>query len=227
MSIVVKKFRMHLKKEPFLLKKSLDLLDEKGLPGYKIIEKKKIQNPHVLEELGTKDYIQWILEDIDEPADSPVRNYSLFITYYGLPDRVPHVPEECYAGVGHQRLNAESMILIINNGLFSQKIPAKQLVFSRKSQNFWQGETKFSVLYLFNVNGVYANSRQDARLVLNKNIFGRHSYFCKVEWNFFNDSNYRTSPKKEQAFEASEKLLSVILPVLEKEHWPEYDDLNP
>jgi hypothetical protein len=212
-----------VEKEPMPLKKSLDLLDEKALAPYKVVSKPKITNQEVLESLGTEDYIQWILEDSEVASDtSPVRKCSLFITYYALPDRVPHVPEECYTGVGHQRLTSDSMTFEINKEGIVEKIPARYLVFARTSSNYWGMDTKFPVLYLFNVNEVYANSREDARFALNKNIFSKYSYFSKVEWKFYNTRfGKRIYPGKEEAITASQKLLSVILPILEKEHWPD------
>ncbi|MHC4084712.1 MAG: hypothetical protein ACYSU3_07240, partial [Planctomycetota bacterium] len=52
-------------------------------------------------------------------------------------------------------------------------------------------------------------------------IFSKYSYFSKVEWKFFNIRfNKLIYPGKEEAIAASQKLLSVILPILEKEHWP-------
>ena len=71
----------------------------------------KIENQEVVKELGTKDYIQWIIEDSNAPLDSSVRKCFLFITYYPLPDKVPHVPEECYAGAGFQKITQTSVIL--------------------------------------------------------------------------------------------------------------------
>ncbi len=210
-----------VKKEPFPLKKSLDLLDEKALAPYKVTSKQKITNQEVIESLGTEDYIQWILEDPEQAVDSAVHKCSLFITYYGLPDRVPHVPEECYTGGGHQRLASDSVTLEINIEDSTRKIPARYLVFASTDSNFWGLDTKFPVLYLFNVNEVYANSRDDVRFALNKHIFSRYSYFSKVEWKFFNTRlNKPFYPNKEEAITASKKLLSVILPVLEREHWP-------
>jgi hypothetical protein len=210
-----------VKKEPFPLKKSLDLLDEKALAPYSIISKPKITNHETIESLGTEDYIQWILEDPEEAADSPVHKCSLFITYYGLPDRVPHVPEECYTGVGHQRLTSDSVIFEINRNDTIRKIPAKYLVFASTNSDYWGMDTKFPILYLFNVNKVYANSREDVRFTLNKHVFSKYSYFSKVEWKFFNNRfNKLMYPSKEEAIAASQKLLSVILPILEKEHWP-------
>jgi hypothetical protein len=220
-SVAIKSFGIYLKKEPLPLKKPLDLLDEKGLAHYKVVSKDKIESEEIIKSLGTKDYIQWVLEDLDAPANSDVRCCSLFITYYGLPDKVPHVPEECYMGSGFQRLASDSVTL----GLGTQKIPARYLVFTSTGSDQWQKSTKFSVLYFFKVNKDYVDSREDARLVLNKNIRGKHSYFCKVEWKFFNPGlgakgqGRGAYPTKEEAVMASQKLLSVILPILEKEHW--------
>ena len=210
-----------VKKEQLLLKKSLDLLDEKALAPYKVLKKSKITNQETIESLGTEDYIQWILEDPEQAVDSPVQKCSLFITYYGLPDRVPHVPEECYTGGGHQRLTSDSVEFEIYNEESTRLIPARYLVFASTNSNFWGLDTKFSVQYLFYVNKVYANSRDDVRFALNKHIFSKYSYFSKVEWKFFNTRfNKPFYPNKEETITASQKLLNVILPILEREHWP-------
>jgi hypothetical protein len=217
--------RVHVEKVPFPLKKSLDLLDENGLTPYKVISKERIRNEEIIKSLGTEHYIQWVLEDTDTAVDSAVCKCSLFITYYEIPDKVPHVPEECYIGSGHQRLASDSVTFEINQDGYERKIPGRQLVFEDTSSNYRGMNTKFSVFYLINVKGSissgYRSSREGARWLLNKNIFSKYVYFCKVEWNFLNRSGARTYPKKEEAVTASEKLLGVILPVLEKEHWPD------
>jgi hypothetical protein len=230
MSIAVKSFGVYLKNEPLPLRKSLDLLGEKGLPFYKVISKEKIPYEETVKGLGTEHYIQWILEDANATTDSRTRYCSLFITYYELPDIVVHVPEECYMGSGYQRLASESLTVdcqsVVDNRKFS--VPARYLVFADTASDHWRSETKFPVLYLFNVNGDYANSRENTRMILNKNIFGKYSYFCKVEWSFFNTrfsaagqpGGVKSYPSREQAVAASQKLLSVILPILEQEHWP-------
>jgi len=218
-SIAVKRFGVYLKKEPLPLKKSLDLLDEKQLAPYQVMEKRKIQNEEIVKELGTEDYIQWILEDPNVAADSSVRRCLLFITYYQLPDRVPHVPEECYAGSGYQRLSTDSVTFKINVNGLDKTIHGKYLVFGDAKSNFLLGGRTFPVIYLFKVNGEYASSRDEARIALNKNIFRRSSYFSKIELVF---NQTFVAPEKEQAVTASEKLLSVILPILEREHWPDW-----
>jgi hypothetical protein len=215
MSVAIKNFGLYLKKEPLPLKKSLDLIDENDLASYRVISKHKIENEEIIGALGTEDYIQWILED-----DSMAEKFMLFITYYRLPDRVPHVPEECYAGGGFQRLASEGVTLeISNNDGVKRKLGAKYLVFGSAKADPWRKCEKFPVLYLFRVNGEYASSREEARIALNKNLFRKSSYFCKVEMVF---NQMLIPPKKEQVINMGEKFLNVILPVLETKHWPDW-----
>jgi len=208
-------------KEPLPLKNPLDLLDEKDLSPYKVISKAKIENKQIVKELGTEDYIQWVLEDTDISADSAVRRMLLFITYYELPDRVPHVPEECYTGGGYERLSSEGITLVVdNNAGFRKNIQGKCLTFGTTKSNIWQSQGKFPVLYFFNVNGDYTGSREEARIALNKNIFSEFSYFSKVEMAF---NQNPVTVNKEEALAAGQKLLCVILPILEAKHWPDWE----
>jgi hypothetical protein len=57
-----------------------------------------------------------------------------------------------------------------------------------------------------------------------KNLFGKYSYFSKVEWDFSGRSGHGTKirPNQDEIVEASEKLLNVLVPLLEKEHWPDW-----
>jgi hypothetical protein len=220
MSVAIKSFGVYLKKEPLPLKKSFELMVENDLAPYKVISKRKIEDVEIIAALGTEDYIQWILEDTEVEDNSTAEKFVLFITYYQLPDRVPHVPEECYAGGGFQRLASDSVTLEINNNAgVKRKLGAKYLVFGSLNADPWRRSEKFPVLYLFRVNGEYASSREEARIALNKNLFRKSSYFCKVELVF---NQTLIPPKKEQVIKAGEKLLSVILPVLETKHWPDW-----
>jgi len=218
LSFTIKGLGMYLKKEPLPLKKSLDLLDETKLAPYKVLSKSKIQNQDMIKTLGTEDYIQWVLDDSEAPVDSPVRRVMLFITYYERPDRVPHVPEECYTGGGFQRLATETVEFEINKPGFNRSIGGKYLVFGSPESDFLQGGNKFPVIYFFRVNGEYAANRDEARMALNKNLFSKYSYFCKVELAYHQTPD---APTKNEATRASEKLLAVILPILETEHWPD------
>ena len=221
MSVAMKKLGIIFEKEPLPLKKSLEFLVESNLAPYKLVQERKIENEDILKALGTEDYIQWVLEDTELAANSPVQRCLLFITYYELPDRVPHVPEECGIGGGFQNLGSEAITFEINNSSdFEARIPAKYLVFGPKKSNLWQSSIRIPILYFFKVNGQYAGNRQQARIALNKNLFGKYSYFCKVELVFNVGS---VAPSKEEAVTASEKLLAVILPILEQEHWPDWE----
>lgn len=223
MSMTMKRLGIILKKEPLPLRKSLDLLDEGDLGPFRVVPPKlKIENKDVLRALGTKDYIQWVLEDSEEAVGSPVKRCLLFITYYRLADRVPHVPEECWTGGGYQKLRSEGVTFEINDKIsFEANISAKYLVFGPKKTSLWQNRVRIPSLYFFRVNGQYAGSREQARIALNKNLLGESSYFCKVELVFNRSS---AVPGKEAAVRASEKLLAVILPILEREHWPRWEE---
>jgi hypothetical protein len=218
MSVAKKQLGLYLKKEPLPLKKPLDSMDEAKLAPYRVAAKLSIENKEVLKKLGTQDYIQWVLEDSRVPVDSAVRNVLLFITYYELPDRVPHVPEECYAGSGYRRLATDSVALQAGAPGHIRTIPGRYLLFGASAGDVLEGGGQFPVLYLFRVNGEYAGDRDNARLALNRNLFSKHAYFCKIELAF---NQGHIAPAKAAAVEASERLLSVILPILEQEHWPD------
>lgn len=228
-----------LKKDPIELRKSFDLMDETALSPYKVVDKRKVENKEILESLGTEDYIQWELEDTEAGKYSPIRYCSLFITYYGKPDRVPHVPEECYIGSGNQQKESESISLAISNDVggedssdgnsdaFDKKIKVKRLVFEPSSSDIGRSSSKFSRLYFFRVNGGYANDRMGVREIMGRNLFGKYSFFSKVEWQFFGKGyGTMTHPKEEEIVKASKKMLSVVLPVLENEHWPDWNELK-
>lgn len=220
MSAAVKMAGIYLKKEPLPLKKSLSDLDKSNLAPYKVVEKSKIENQDVLNTLGTEDYIQWTLEDTSAPAESKMRFCTLFITYYSLPDIVPHRPEECYIGGGLQGIKFETVTLRAIQGVYEREIKTRYLVFADTKAESSLSGASFPILYTFNANGKYGD-RDDVRRALNKNLFGKFSYFSKVEWKFYNIVPGRTIyPNKQEAIAASEKLMSVILPVLEKEYWP-------
>jgi hypothetical protein len=218
MSMTERLLGLYLEKEPLPLKKPLSSMDEAKLAPYLVTGKLSIENKDVLKKLGTGDYIQWILEDPRVPVDSAARKVLLFITYYELPDRVPHVPEECYAGSGYPRLSKDSIVFQAGAPGQIQHISGTYLLFGASAGNVLQGGGQFPVLYLFRVNGQYAGNRDDARLALNRNLFSKHAYFCKIELAF---NQGDVAPAKAAAVEASERLLSVVLPILEQDHWPD------
>ena len=230
-TMVIEWFDVQLEKVPFELQQSLMLLDESAFGPYKVVRKDTITSQDTLKELGTEEYIQWELEDSETNEGSPVRYCSLFITYYKRPDRVPHVPEECYAGRGNQQLGRESITLYVpskeSSNSNKRQIASRYLVFARNSGNIWAPNSKFSVFYVFNVNNEYANDRTEVRKILGANLFGKYSYFSKIEWSFYGRMlGNMIIPTKKDSIQASEKLLSYVLPVLEEEHWPDWAEAN-
>ncbi len=226
-TVIIQKLGVFLTKEPVPLQHPLDDLNEAALAPYVVKDKAIIQNRDVLESLGTDEYIQWILEDSEAEPSSPTRYCSLFITYYtGNPDMVPHVPDECYVGGGNSRAKAEQPSLEIPT-LDNLKVPFQYVVFEQVGKDISQGNVQFSVQYLFHANGKYCGSRTETRKTLGQNFFSKYSYFAKVEWKFYGiDSFGMTYPDKEQTLTASAKLLSAVLPELEKNHWPDWEAIN-
>ncbi len=232
MSFMKSYLNVQMIKKALPLRKILDLINEKDLGAYTVAQKQKIKNQDLLDALGTNEYIQWILEDTEAKKTGPLRYCSLFITYYtGNPDRIPHVPEECFFGGGNQRFEMKDITFTINQeaehgtGIKMQenKIPARYIIFGKKEADLWQGSDKFPVFYTFKVNGTYKGNRTGARLALMSNIRGKYSYFSKIEWQFYNVVlGRKIYPEKEDAIVASKKFLSVILSILERDHWPDW-----
>ncbi|MCU0916409.1 MAG: EpsI family protein [Planctomycetes bacterium] len=220
MSLATRWLGVYLQKEPLPLKKPLDTLDESRLAPYQVTARIPIENEDLRRSLGTEDYIQWRLEDPRESFESPVRKLLLFITYYRRPDRVPHVPEECYTGGGYQRLATSAVAFRVGASDDPHMIPGRYLLFEKTTPDIGPAATQFPVLYLFRVSGEYAGSRDEARMALNQGLFRRQAYFCKIELVF---NQAPAAPAREAAAAASEKLLGVLLPLLEQEHWPDLE----
>ncbi len=222
---VIKHLGISLKKEPLPLKNPLSTLDKFPLIPYKVVDKQTIENPDVIETLGTEDYIQWILEDTSAGQLDKTRYCNLFVTYYSAIDVVPHTPEICYIGGGLQQVSSDEVMLNIKSASPEandlRQIGTRYIGFASTSSDLLAGDTTFPVLYIFSVNGQYCSGRDQTRRILNKNLFGKFSYFSKVEWKFYGNNFGRVIyPDKKEAVEASEKLLKVILPILEQQCWP-------
>jgi len=217
LSGTVESLGLVLNKDPLPLQRPLDQMDESGLAPFRVVARPRIEDPDVLRRLGTTDYIQWVLEDAESGMAGPVRSVLVFVTYYGLPDRVPHVPEECYLGGGYQRLTTDQVSLSLDGPGDPETLAARYLVFGPTGAGHTIGVSDVPVLYLFRVNGRYAADRDEVRAVLNRNLFGRHSYFSKVELAFTGDVG---TPSKADVLREGQRLLARLLPILERDHWP-------
>lgn len=225
-SVVIEKLGFHFVKLPIPLKKPFSEMDEKRLEPYKVVNKQKITNRDVVESLGTEEYLQWTIEDPDVAENSPVRYCSLFVTYYtGNPDMVPHVPDECYTGGGNRLISAKTLSAAVAGR--TKPVDFQYLLFGYTDKKGMGNEIEFSVQYLFRANNIYAGNRTETRTILGSNFFGKYSYFCKVEWKFFGQSyGSLTYPNQEDTVKATEKMLSRTLPILEEDHWPDWEKAN-
>ena len=203
-----------------------DEMNDAVLAPFVLKNNMRIQNRDVVESLGTEEYMQWLLEDTEAKPNSPTRYCSLFITYYtGNPDMVPHVPDECYVGGGNTRESAET-VTIKGSRPDGEGLDFQYLVFKNVDRQTMR-EEKFSVQYFFHANGDYCSNRTDTRLKLGSNWFSKYSYFCKVEWKFSGVGSFGPIyPDKQQTLDASAKLMKVLLPELEKNHWPDWKKIN-
>jgi hypothetical protein len=217
MSAIERAMGLVFSKQPLPLRTSLDQLAPEALAPYRVGERFTIEDPDLLRSLGTRDYIQWVLEDPRRRVSDPAREVLLFVTYYARPDRIPHVPEECYLGNGFQRLATDTVTLHIPVSGETRVVHARSLLFGPAHASLWARAAQVPVVYLFRVNDVYVSSREEARLALNRNLFGQASYFAKVEL-VFNRAAGTLSVAQAQA--AAQDILSVVLPILEQDHWP-------
>jgi hypothetical protein len=220
LEVAAEKMKWHFRKEAVPLRKSLDDLDAAKLAPYKLLRADKIQNKEVEAELGTKDYIQWYLEDPTVNEKDPGRFLLLFITYYtGEPDKVPHVPEVCYQGGGSLvEKREDTEISIPGKAGQSERIPIR--VLEMDMPGTWNAENR-TVIYFFGVNGDYLNDRNQVRRRLN-NLRDRYAYFSKVEVSFINSRPGDT----EKLVGDMERFCQKLMPVLREEHWPDWDALT-
>jgi hypothetical protein len=212
----------HFRKLEVPLRKSLDDIDESKLVSYRVVQKSKIENKEVEEELGTTNYIQWVLEDTEAEQSDPTRFAILFVTYYtGNPDKIPHVPDWCYVGGGGVvEKKGNTKIKVPGIGLASREDELPVRVLEVLASGGIIGRQKRIVTYFFSVNGKYACTRTDVRLIQN-NWRDKFAYFSKVEITFAGEK----AITPEQSLAAVEKLCRVVVPVLWSEHWPDWSAL--
>jgi hypothetical protein len=202
-------------KERLDLKVPLEELNQKKIEPYRLVGSDRIQKEEV-EALGTEEYIRWRLENTSVSRNDPLRHATLFVTYYsGQPDQVPHVPEECFLGGGYQQLGADEKTVHISQ--MGVDVPVRVLTFRKDSAI--AADWSPTVVYLFSVNGRFVDSRDAVRLYLS-NPFERFGYFSKVEVTFGRPGE---GPKGSLVvLKAAESLLDKVLPVLVKDHWPDW-----
>jgi len=214
----------HLRKASLALRKSLDGLDPNKLTPYEVVSRQKIENEAIEEALGTQDYIQWQLVNPQLDSRNPFYSGNLFITYYtGNPDKVPHVPDWCYAGSGGSvEKKHEVYITAPDCGAEDRNDRVRVRVLEIKIPH--RGMSGFSrriVSYVFSVNGDYACTRTEVRLK-QRNWRDRYAYFSKVEIWFDQGAEASFS----ENLTALEDVYQKVLPMLYSDHWPDWEAAN-
>ena len=196
MSVATQKLGLYLKKEPLPLKKPLDAMDAAKLAPYRVVTKHKIENAgHPASRSGPRTTSNGFWRTRASRSAVPYGSCSCSSRTIGSPDRVPHVPEECYTGGGYQRLNTDA-VASRSAADGERAIPGRYLRFEQDGPAISRWPcSSFPSCICFASTGNTPGSRDDARMALNKNIFRKHSYFCKIEL-VFNQSS-RCSPAGE------------------------------
>jgi len=201
-------------KLPLPLKSRLSALDESLLLPYRVVDR-IILDSTMTESLGTSEYINWILEDTSLPKNHPLRLVTFLVTYYtGANKMVLHKPDVCYYGAGYQpaQPHEESVVQIKTLGEANQQVPIRVLTFSKTQIH---NERKISVIYNFHCNGHFVANSLNVRIMVNS-LTNTFSYFSKVEASF-------PRATREQNIEGVAKLFDLVLPVLIRDHWPDFD----
>ncbi len=223
---------IQFRKEPLNLKTPLDRLQKEKLAPYGLWRPGTLP-PDMLDELGTEEYIQWEIDDPYRPDDGALRDLSnnpnwltenwpwrisLFVTYYtGKPNQVPHVPEVCYAGSGHELVRQYFDTVVIPRAGGDKTIEVQVLEFRR--QGGLLGPSERLVIYTFHANGQFRRARRAVQLAVSDPL-SKYAYFSKLETSMDIGRGYAS---KDQALEAGKRLLRVVVPVLLEDHWPDWE----
>jgi len=202
------------KKLPLPLKKSLDEISDVELAPFRIVGRKELP-PTVIEALDTSHYVILDIEDTGVPADDPLRRAQLFVTYYSTSEHlVLHTPDVCALGAGYQpaQPHENTTIRVENVGVVPLSVPVRVCTFV--STNVFGGN-KNTIIYTFYCNGSFTATANRVRLMIN-DPRTTYAYFSKVEVSF-------PRATREESVEGVGKLLGRVLPVLIRDHWPDFE----
>jgi len=200
--------KLYLIKKAAPLRRQLDDMSTGAVSPWLVRERIPIPD-EVIEELGTKLYIQWIIENPVSQGPPWARSASLFVTYYtGVQDQVPHVPEECVGQSGAGQTETRDIEFALADG---KKYRARRLVFATP-----RGRGFSIIYYLFLVNGDIYCDRDDVRLRAGRPS-EQYLYYSKIELSF-RSLDSEAPPEMDRT---AERLLNQVISVMMKDHLPD------
>lgn len=205
--------KIKLAKTPISLKAPLASLAESEIAPYRVVDKRLLE-PAIVEELGTEQYIAWTLEDTSVPPTDPLHRANLFVSYYtGGGYLVPHTPDICFVGHGYQKAvpHEYASVDVTTRDTPGGDLPIRVCTF-RSTALF--NRRIVTVVYTFHASGAFVAPRDSVR-VRTGNPFHTHAYFSKVEVSF-------PAATREQSVVGATRILSTVLPVLIRDHWPNF-----
>jgi len=194
---------------------SLSALDEGALGPYRVARRDTLE-PMIVDALGTDQYLSWVVEDTSVAESHPLRHAQLLVTYYsGGHNLVPHTPDICFMGAGYEPAqrheNLEVEVPALGSG--ASPVPIRVCTFAR-TKVF--DSRNVSVVYTFSCNGRFVATRNGVRILANTPS-NTYAYFSKVEVSF-------PRATRAESVEGARKLFNRVLPVLVKEHWPNFEE---
>lgn len=232
MQILATALGHYFRKSPVPLKKPLARMDHRALlPEYELhVQPPPALSDEVIETLGTRDFLQWVVVDRQRSRSDPLCVANVFISYYtGKPDQVPHVPEECMQAGGFRWNGQADTVSVAVSGLGPepQKIPVRALQFEGGGPigGLSAERPRFDVFYFFISNWDFMTTRTEVRIA-QANLIEKYAYYAKIEVKFTDYDRIRSSADRAESIRALEPLLSKIIPMLMRDHIPARSELE-
>jgi hypothetical protein len=197
---------LRLIKKPLPIRKPLIDLDRSAMSPFEVVKAERL-SPEIVENLGTQEYLTWVLVS---RAKSEARPIQLSVTYYtGVQDQVPHVPEECLYQGGMTQDTDDTLNLHLPR--LGEDVSVRRLSFRSPRQ---VGVRSY-VYYTICVNGTFCSDRTTARFRMG-NLTDSHLYYSKVELALDGSGDVDLTVMNNRAVEVLDRALTE----LRKSHWP-------
>ncbi len=195
-------------KKPLPLRVPLNDLDRAALAPFRF-EASRSMSHDIVQELGTDQYIYWILSDPEARRGKDGR-VSVFVTYYtDIQDQVPHVPEECYFQGAFTPGDNDTLTMRLDK--LEREIQIRRLSFYAPKQTSKQSV----VYYTICVNGDFYASRTPVRFRMGDRK-ETHLYYSKIEICFQGKRNQDVANLDERARLVMDRVIAELV----NTHWP-------